>query len=102
MIQEHLAGRNGDDDNGETEENEAGRMSIEDGNAEDMEMTEFNPDPPNPTPLSPNARSTKSRKVANAMKKLQGYYNALGATGTLDKTREPTVIEPDEGDRTET
>jgi hypothetical protein len=95
MIQEHLAGRNGDDDNGETEENEAGRMSIEDGNAEDMEMTEFNPDPPTPTPLSPNARSAKSRKVANAMKKLQGYYNPL-ATETLDKVTEATVIETED------
>jgi hypothetical protein len=65
-------------------------------------MIEMDPDTPTQTTLSPDARSAKSRKVVNAMKKLQGYYNALGATGTLDKAREPTVIEPDEGDRTET
>jgi hypothetical protein len=103
MITEHLAGRriNGNNgNNGDSEDKEAGRMIVEEDNDDDNAMTEVNQDPPMALTLSPNVRSPKSRKVANATKELQGYYNPL-AKETLDKAREPAVIETKD-DATET
>jgi hypothetical protein len=107
MIPAHLAGRRNGDGNGnrtindgDSEDDEAGRIQVEEDNFPeqtnaDKAMTEEDQDPPMTTPTPPNAISAKSRKVASAMRKLQGYYNPL-VTETLDKANDPTVIEPED------
>ena len=107
MIPAHLAGRRNGDGNGnrtindgDSEDDEAGRIQVEEDNFPeeinaDEAMTEEDQDPPMTTPTPPNAISAKSRKVASAMRKLQGYYNPL-ATETLDKANDPTVIEQED------
>jgi hypothetical protein len=107
MIPAHLAGRRNGDGNGnrtindgDSEDDEAGRIQVEEDNFPeqtnaDEAMTEEDQDPPMTTPTPPNAISAKSRKVASAMRKLQGYYNPL-VTETLDKANDPTVIEPED------
>jgi hypothetical protein len=70
-------------------------MIVEEDNDKDNTMTEVDQDLPVAHTLSPNARRAKSTKVANAMKKLQGYYKPL-ATEMLDKAREPAVIKTED------
>jgi hypothetical protein len=112
IIPAHLAGRRIGDGNGDrttndsdSEDDEALRIQVEEGNFPqevnaDKARTEEDQDPLIATPTTPNAISTKSRMIASAMRKLQGYYNPLAAK-TLDKGIKPTVMEP-EGDMMDT